>query len=87
VIAGNLVLEHTNPVAGFLVRTNAPNHGNYPDAFIWTGKLKTYPGKVDEIVEALKENFPYIEFSEVGTIGFLVLKGADIEDVVYIWEG
>jgi quinol monooxygenase YgiN len=85
-MGGDCVLEHAKPVAGFVVRPNAPNHGNYPGAFIWTGKFKTQPGKADEAVEALMENLPYIESSEPETIGFLVLKGTDEDDVIYVWE-
>jgi len=80
------ILENAKPVAGFLVRPNAPNHGNYPGAFIWTGKFVTEKGKADEAIEALKENLPYIESSEPETISFLILKGLDEEDVVYVWE-
>ena len=72
-IAGNLVLEHAIPVAGFLFRPRAPNHDNYPGAVIWTGEFKSHPGKADE-VEALRENLLYIESSEPETINFLVLK-------------
>jgi len=85
-MGGPLKIEHAIPVAGFLVRPGAPNHGNYPGSFIWTGKFVTHPGKSDEVVEALKENLPYIESSEPETISFLVLKGADEPDVVYVWE-
>lgn len=80
------VLELADPVAGFIVRPNAPNHGNYPDAFIWAGKFVTEPGKADEVIEALKENLPYIESSEPETISFLIFKGIDEEDTVYVWE-
>jgi len=37
-------------------------------------------------VEALKENLPYIESSEPETISFLVFKGTDEPDTVYVWE-
>jgi quinol monooxygenase YgiN len=80
------VLEQAVPVAGFLTRPNAPNHGNAPDAFIWAGKFRTQPGKADEVIDALKENLPYIESSEPETISFVVLKGVDEEDAVYVWE-
>lgn len=79
-------MEHVIPVTGFLTRPNAPNHGNYPGAFIWTGKIIAHPGKADEIIGALKENLPYIESSELETISFLVLRGADDPDAVYVWE-
>jgi quinol monooxygenase YgiN len=85
-LSGEFVLGHAAPVAGFLVRPDAPNHGNYPGAYIWTGKFVTYPGKADEAIAALKENLPYVESSEPETISFLVLKGIDEEDVVYVWE-
>lgn len=80
-----LKLEHAIPVAGFLVRPGVPNHGNYPGSFIWAGKFVTQPGKADEVVEALKENLPYIESSEPETISFVVLKG-EVPDTVYVWE-
>lgn len=80
------MLEHATPVAGFLTRPGAPNHGNYKGSFIWTGKLEGKPGTGDDIVEALKANLPYIESSEPETISFIVLKGADVPDVVYVWE-
>jgi quinol monooxygenase YgiN len=81
-----LKLEHATPVAGFLVRPNAPNHGNHPNSFIWTGKFTTLPGKADDVIAALKENIPYIESSEPETLSFVVLKGADEADAVYVWE-
>jgi len=85
-IAGEgLKLEHATPVAGFVVRPGASNHGNYPGSFIWTGKFVTQPGKADEVVEALKANLPYIESSEPETISFVVLKGEE-PDTVYVWE-
>ena len=85
-MGGDHVLEHAKPVAGFVVRPNASNHGNCTRAFIWTGKFKTQPGKADEVAEALKENLPYIESSEPETLSFLVLKGTDEEDVICLGE-
>ena len=79
-------MEHATPVAGFLTRPDAPDHGKCPGAFIWAGKFVTQPGKADDVIEALRENLPYIESSEPETISFLVLKGADEPDVVYVWE-
>jgi quinol monooxygenase YgiN len=80
------VIEHAVPVAGFLVRPNAPDFGNHKNAFIWTGKFVTQSGKADEVIAALKENLPYIEKSEPETISFLVFKGTDEKDTVYVWE-
>jgi quinol monooxygenase YgiN len=80
------LLQQAVPVAGFITRPNAPNHGNAPNAFIWAGKFLTHPGKADEVIDALKENLPYIELSEPDTISFVVLKGADEADTVYVWE-
>jgi len=82
----NLILEHVTPVAGFLVRPDAPNNGNSPPgAFIWSGKFVTQPGQADAVIAALKTNIPYIEAQEPGTISFLVLKGEG-EQTVYVWE-
>jgi|SRR5579859_4701489 len=78
-------LEHATPIAGFLTRPGAPNHGNNPNAYIWTGKFVTQPGKAEDLIEALKNNLPYIEKSEPETISFLVLKGTE-PDTVYVWE-
>jgi quinol monooxygenase YgiN len=85
-VSGQPGLEHAVPVAGFLVRPDAPHHGNYPGSFIWSGKFLVEPGKADAVVEALKENLPYIESSEPDTISFLVFKGLDNPDAVYVWE-
>ena len=83
----NLVLEHATPVAGFLTRPNAANNGNSPPgAYIWTGKFITKPGKASAVIETLKANIPYIEAHEPDTISFLVLKGADYDRSVYVWE-
>lgn len=85
-VSGIPTIDHAKPVAGFLTRPNAPNHGNCAGAFIWTGKFVTEPGKADEVVEALKENLPYIESSEPDTISFLVFKGTDEPGTVFVWE-
>ena len=81
-----MTVEHAAPVAGFLVRPEDPNHGNYPGSFIWTGKFVGHEGKVDQIIEAIKENLPHIEQSEQETISFLILRGITHPDTVYIWE-
>jgi quinol monooxygenase YgiN len=85
-VGGPIVSEHAKPVAGFITRPGAANYGKSPGAFIWTGKFVTEPGKADEMIEAIKENLPYVEASEPETISFLLLKGTDDEDTVYVWE-
>ena len=38
------------------------------------------------MIDALKQNLPYVESSEPETLSFIVLKATDEEDVVYVWE-
>jgi quinol monooxygenase YgiN len=78
-----MIAEYVTPVAGFITRPDAPNHGNYPNSYIWIGRFPTHPGKADEATQALKDNLPYIESSEPETIGFVIFKG---DDVVHVWE-
>lgn len=81
-----MILEHAKPVSGFLVRPNAPNHGNHSGAFIWAGKSVANVGKGDQVVDALLEILPYVESSEPETISFMVLRGIENPDIVYVWE-
>lgn len=83
IIGGDDAIEHEQRVVGLAVRPDVPST---PKHSFGLAKFKTQPGKSDEVIEALKENLRQIESSEPKSISFLVLRGTDEEDTVYVWK-